>query len=464
MHEMRIWHALKGADHRIEKNILFGKYHIISTLGAGSSSTVYLAEHLKLKVYRAIKRIPKNTVLKASLSFEDGFPKEAALLKNLNHPGIPLIYDIDEDNDFIYMIEEYIQGESLDTFVLHRENISQELIIEFGIQICGILDYLHHLAPDPILYQDLKPEHIILCGNQLKLVDFGIASFFTGSGNHFQKFGTYGFAPPEAFHGLPATAASDIYSLGKVLQFMAEAAVTKCSPRLMHIIHKAAKDSVSDRFQSAASLKAALDSIKSPACRISPHLIRNIAVIGSKSGSGTTHLAVSLVCTLNKSGMASIYHSTGPRDIMAAMAEADFFMKESGGIYFHRSFKGLPAYGEGIEHPSISDLVTVTDYGNFSLDMLARLEPADLVLFVMSGSSWDLKESIRLSARLKMLEHAIFIMNFANKKAAKACARTLDRKVYCFPADPDPFRVTAEKERLVSAILNQKGGKRHFRF
>lgn len=454
---------MKGADHRIEKNILFGKYRIISTLGAGSSSTVYLAEHLKLKVYRAIKCIPKNTVLKASLSFEDGLPKEAGLLKNLNHPGIPLIYDIDEDHDFIYMIEEYIQGESLDTLVLHRENISQELIIEFGIQICDILDYLHHLTPNPILYQDLKPEHIILCGNQLKIVDFGIASFFTGSVNYFQNFGTYGFAPPEAFYGLPATAASDIYSLGKVLQFMAEAAVSKCSPRLMHIIQKAAEDSVSARFQSAASLKAALNSIQSPACRISSHLIRNIAVIGSRSGSGATHLAVSLVCTLNKLGILSVYHSAGPKDPLAAMAEADFSMKESGGIYCNRYFKGLPDYGEGIEHPSLSGHVTVTDYGNFLLDMAAMLEPADLVLFVMSGSSWDLKEALILSARLKILEHAIFVINFANKKAAKTCAKALDRKVYCFPADPDPFRVTAEKERLVSAILNQKGGKRHFR-
>lgn len=135
---------------------------------------------------------------KLSLSFEAGFPAEASLLKNLNHPGIPIIYDIEEDDTYYYIIEEFIRGESLDTFVLHQETISQELIIEFCIQLCEILDYLHHYAPYPILYQDLKPEHIILCGNQLKLIDFGIASFFTGSGKHFQKFGTKGYAAPEA--------------------------------------------------------------------------------------------------------------------------------------------------------------------------------------------------------------------------------------------------------------------------
>lgn len=55
--------------------------------------------------------------------------------------------------------------------------ISHELLIKFCIQLCDILDYLHHLMPYPILYQDLKPEHIIVCGNQIKLIDFGIASF-----------------------------------------------------------------------------------------------------------------------------------------------------------------------------------------------------------------------------------------------------------------------------------------------
>ena len=66
------------------------------------------------------------------------------------------------------MIEEYIQGESLETFVSHQKSISEELIVKLGIQLCDIFTYLHHLSPYPILYQDLKPEHIILCGDQVK--------------------------------------------------------------------------------------------------------------------------------------------------------------------------------------------------------------------------------------------------------------------------------------------------------
>ena len=136
---------MKGEKVRINETILFGKYRILSTLGAGNTSTVYLAEHIKLNVYRAIKCIPKDTALVTSFSLE------AQLLKDLNHPGIPVIYDIEEDDGFYYMVEEFIQGESLDTFVSHQR-VSHELLLKFGIQLCDILYYLHNYMKLAILY------------------------------------------------------------------------------------------------------------------------------------------------------------------------------------------------------------------------------------------------------------------------------------------------------------------------
>ena len=189
---------------------MFGKYRVLSTLGTGNSSTVYLAEHIRLNVYRAIKCIPKDTSLVSSPS------SEATLLKNLNHPGIPIIYDIEEDEHFFYIIEEFIQGQSIDTFVSYQK-ISHELLIKFGIQLCDILDYLHHLMPYPILYQDLKPEHIIVCELQIKLIDFSVASFIANSGNDFNHLGNHAFSAPELSLNEPITPVSDIYSIGKII-------------------------------------------------------------------------------------------------------------------------------------------------------------------------------------------------------------------------------------------------------
>lgn len=463
MHGMRICPKRKGAEYRIKDFILFGKYRIVSVLGSGNFGTVYLAEHLKLKVYRAVKCIPKDKDGKFSFSFEEGFPREANLLKNLNHPGIPLIYDIDEDNDFYYMIEEFIQGESLDTFVLHQENISQELIIEFGIQLCEILDYLHHYAPYPILYQDLKPEHIILCGNQLKLIDFGIASFFTGSGKHFQKFGTKGFAAPEAIAGLPVTAASDLYSLGKILAFLAEHASPGCAHSLTDIISHAVCECAQERYQEATQLKSDLQQLqKISTGRFSSHPISNIAVIGSRTGAGSTHISVSLTCVLNRLHTPALYLAADGSRTLESCAAANRSMKEQNGLYTYGWFRGVPDYGTGVNFSLPSGHCIVRDYGTCSADN-SVLAAADCILFVLSGSDWDIDRAILSGKSFLSFSQTIFVVNFQNKKAARQCAKILGRKVCCFPSDCDPYRVTAEKERLVRALLKKRGGFTHIR-
>ena len=184
----------KGVIYHILNTILFGKYEILSTLGTGNSSIVYLAKHLTLKSYRAIKCIPKTFDSISSPCLE------AMILKHLNHPAIPFIYDIEEDNSYFYLVEEYIPGDSLDTFVNHQSYISQELILKFALQLCDIFIYLHNLTPSPVLYQDLKPEHILLYGEQLKLIDFGAANFFLGSDKPFQFFGTKEYSAPEVLN------------------------------------------------------------------------------------------------------------------------------------------------------------------------------------------------------------------------------------------------------------------------
>lgn len=74
-----------------ESTILFGKYQICRVIGSGRSGTVFLAKHLGLDEFRAIKRVAKEG---------SGFLRETAVLRNLRHPGIPIIYDMEEDSIF----------------------------------------------------------------------------------------------------------------------------------------------------------------------------------------------------------------------------------------------------------------------------------------------------------------------------------------------------------------------------
>lgn len=433
---------------------MFGKYRIVSTLGIGSSSTVYLAEHLKLKVYRAIKCIPKDTAITA-------FSSEALLLKNLNHPGIPLIYDIEEDDTAFYIIEEYIPGESLETFILHHGSISQELIIEFGIQLCDVLEYLHQLTPYPILYQDLKPEHIIVCGKQLKLVDFGIASFFTGSGKNYQIYGTEEFAAPEVLFEHEATPLSDLYSLGKVLLFLTQKLPAGSSKHLQLIIEKACAALAADRYETVSLFRSMLQKERNIACHSVSHLYKKIMVYGSKHGIGTTHFSISLTSFLNQNGYPSIYIEKNCSDSLRSLIRTSSSVKEKDGICYCRYFQGIPNYGPGIAVSVPAGYIQIEDCGVFS-DILPEYESDTLFLFLISGSEWDMEHTIFSGKKLLSRENTLFICNYNHKAAARVYANVLKKKVYSFPFDTDAFANTTEKNTLFSTILSLERRKKRF--
>ena len=92
--------------------ILSGRYEILDTLGHGSDGIVYLARHRSLELNRALKQFPKKD---APSLFAIS---EAKILKAIQHPGIPTIYDFEEDESFFYLVEEYIQGVSLEEFLI----------------------------------------------------------------------------------------------------------------------------------------------------------------------------------------------------------------------------------------------------------------------------------------------------------------------------------------------------------
>lgn len=441
---------------RIIGSVLFGKYRIISRLGSGSNSTVYLAEHLKLNVHRAIKCIPKCTEAITS------FSSEAHLLKNLRHPGIPLIYDIDEDDAYLYIVEEYIQGESLEHFVLHHSNISQEFVIEIGIKVCDILDYLHHIVPYPILYQDLKPAHIIVCDNQVRIIDFGIASFYTNSNSNFLFFGTEAFAAPEVQGGIGVTPQSDLYSLGKVLCYLIEIGKISCSQELLSVIHKACATRTENRYETVRTFKSALEQVQLPTCQHSTHLIKNIIVVGSKHGIGTTHIAYSLVSYFNHLGYQAFYVEKNDTDGLRKSARNCKHIKEKDGIYYCKNFKGVPDYDDGIECTLPDHSIQIKDYGVFSED-ITELVTENPTIFVFSGSHWDLPRSLQQGLTLKKSHCVQYICNYGNKSAARKYACDLGKNVYCFPMDSNPFTVTAAKETLFSAIFLTERRKHKFK-
>lgn len=197
----------------INNELFDGKYKILEVIGTGGMSTVYLAKNVKLDTLWAIKEINKNPNSTVDLLIEPN------ILKKLNHPALPRIFDIIEDENSIYIIEDYIEGIPLDKKLLRCGRLPEKIVIQWAIQICEVLIYLHTLKPSSIIYRDMKPSNIILTSEgKIKLIDFGIArEYKTGVENDTTYIGTRGYAAPEQYGRSQSDVRTDIYSLGVTL-------------------------------------------------------------------------------------------------------------------------------------------------------------------------------------------------------------------------------------------------------
>ena len=243
-----------------------GKYTVIKPLGRGGEGSMYLARDEDLQRLVAIKRIDRGGQERER---EKQLVREADFLQQLRHPMLPVIYDLLWE-DAWYLVMEYIQGVTLSRQIARNGFVQEEQARGWARQLADILEYLH-TRKTPVIYQDLKPDNIMVCpdGN-LKLVDFGAAfrkSF--GGGQKHVMAATVGYAAPEQFGDAYADERSDIYAFGKVLYYMVTGADPAKPPytslsvrdyqpllsgRLERMIRKCISEEPSRRYQTAAEL------------------------------------------------------------------------------------------------------------------------------------------------------------------------------------------------------------------
>lgn len=194
------------------------RYQIIDILGKGGMSTVYLAKDTNLQKFWAIKK-----VLKSSNNLKADLMAEANILKRLDHPALPRIVDIIEKEDSIYVILDFIDGISLDKKLMEFGVVDEFTIINWALQICDVLNYLHSQKPNPIIYRDMKPGNIMLTAQgKIKLIDFGIAREYKEEVSQDTTYiGTKGYAAPEQYGSHQTDERTDIYSLGVTLYHLA---------------------------------------------------------------------------------------------------------------------------------------------------------------------------------------------------------------------------------------------------
>ncbi len=206
---------------------LDNRFRIIKLIGRGGTSCVYLAEHIRLHNYWAVKEVFHHKVAGMTGS-KNALIAESDILTKLSHPGLPKIIDIMDTPESFLIVMEYIEGVSLDKLLAQRGCLPQADVLRWGCQLCDVLDYLHSQLP-PIIYRDMKPANIVLRpdGNVV-LIDFGMAREYKGTSIHdTTNLGTHGYAAPEQYKiDAQTDARTDIYSLGVTLYHL----VTGCDP------------------------------------------------------------------------------------------------------------------------------------------------------------------------------------------------------------------------------------------
>lgn len=178
-------------------------------------------------------------------------------------PHIPVIYELIESDDSIYLIEEYIHGTNLQDYVDQNGPLPEAKVKEILGKLCSILEPLHKMNP-PMVHRDIKASNVILANNgEVYLIDFNAAKFSSkDAANDTILLGTEGYAAPEQYGFGSSTPLTDIYALGMLANYLLYGTLEKQSKQdhlLDTIIQKSTQLNPNDRFQTVLEFKQSLE-------------------------------------------------------------------------------------------------------------------------------------------------------------------------------------------------------------
>ncbi len=195
-------------------NLFGGRYRLLTKIATGGMGEVWSAQDEVILRKVAIK------ILKAEYlsnpGFVERFRTEAKHAAMINHEGIANVFDYGEDEGAAYLVMELVPGEALSSILEREKTISEQRVLEIIVQTARALSAAHR---EGLVHRDIKPGNLLITPEgHVKITDFGIARVtnqvpLTQTG---QVMGTVQYLAPEQATGKPATAASDIYSLGIV--------------------------------------------------------------------------------------------------------------------------------------------------------------------------------------------------------------------------------------------------------
>jgi tRNA A-37 threonylcarbamoyl transferase component Bud32 len=189
--------------------LLGGRYRIVGRLGKGGMGEVYRADDLKLGQPVALKFLPpdvdRDPVRLSQLH------SEVRMARQVSHPNVCRVYDIDEVDGHTFLSMEFVDGEDLATLLRRIGRFNEERGIEIARQICAGLAAAHQRG---VIHRDFKPPNVMIDrAGSVRITDFGLA----GASGETIAAGTPAYMAPEQLAGGAVNERSDVYALGLVL-------------------------------------------------------------------------------------------------------------------------------------------------------------------------------------------------------------------------------------------------------
>jgi serine/threonine protein kinase, bacterial len=246
-------------------------YQILKPLGQGGMGSTYLAWNQQ----RMLVLKEMNAEVANNTKAQELFEREAKILSTLQHSGIPRYQDFFAEAGKRYLAMDLVHGQDLERYVISKGPVTLQQAIEWVLQLCEILTYIHSQRP-PLIHRDVKPANLLVSnvGQRIFLIDFGAVKESGSVGS--TRIGAPDYMAPEQNQGKPVTQ-SDIYALGPTILFLVTGEnpskyltlttkgyefsvsnVPTITPQLADVIHKMSADRASERYATAAAAAIAL--------------------------------------------------------------------------------------------------------------------------------------------------------------------------------------------------------------
>ena len=250
----------------------FPTYHIECLIAIGGMGAVYKAVQKSLDRPVAIKILPQE--FSRNPNFCTGFEAEAKSMARLNHPNLIGVYDFGEVNGMLFIIMEFVSGQSLFHYA-HGHRLAQDEVIQI---MSGVCQGLAHAHENGIVHRDIKPSNVLLDANkEPKIGDFGLARpVGTDHAQGGQIYGTPGYTAPEVINApLSVNHRADIFSIGVLIHELITgrlpaddprpaSLIVGCDPRFDEIIRRATDPTPELRYPNAHLLLGDILKIQQP--------------------------------------------------------------------------------------------------------------------------------------------------------------------------------------------------------